>query len=470
MARETKEPTDRVRRTVEWLKEKSFVDVVTDVQRFVTLGPEGTIALKNGLPERQIANMVKSNKGITIPLLRSKSKMSERQFNAALGRAKSLGLIEVKAGGKLLPGSTSDKRLPDEDFLESLASKEREIDELSADEKEAFGRLRNRPGLLELKEARQSLVRLVHLPPESFEEEKLETVITPSLIKQSLRRKIAFSKIDVLAPSKPVYPGREHPITRLVREVRNVWVSMGFEEIQGSLVQPSFWVFDALFTPQDHPARDMQDTLYVMGVRSKLNLEDIIDKVRATHENGWKTGSIGWRYKWSRKESERSVLRTHTTALSSRYLADNPDRESRIFSIGRVFRNESLDATHLFEFMQIEGVVSERGATARKLLGYMSEFYKGLGFEDVRFVPTYFPYTEPSFEPQVYSKQLKQWIELGGSGVFRPEVVRPLGVKNNVLAWGFGLERMALLRYGLKDIRDLYSNSLKWLRGVREYP
>jgi len=407
---------------------------------------------------------------ISFQKLKEISKMSDSEFNAALGRAKIQGIISIEDGGIVRKGERFDDRLPEERLLETVGRGEREYESLNEDERKVLERLLKRPGMIELTETRSTLVKLTRQPTVSFEGGLGETVVTPQLIKEDAVRNITFSKIDIFAPSKAVYPGREHPINRLINEIRIVWVSMGFEEIYGAIVQPSFWVFDALFTPQDHPAREMQDSLYVLGSTSKVSDIKLLQRVRATHENGWKTGSIGWRYKWSKAESIRSVLRTHTTALSSRYLAQNPDKESRIFSIGRVFRNENLDATHLFEFTQIEGVVSEKGATARRLLGYMSQFYKGLGFDDVRFVPTYFPYTEPSFEPQVYSKELHQWIELGGSGVFRPEVVIPLGVKNNVLAWGFGLERMALLRYKLSDIRDLYSNSLKWLRGVREYP
>jgi phenylalanyl-tRNA synthetase alpha chain len=210
----------------------------------------------------------------------------------------------------------------------------------------------------------------------------------------------------------------------------------------------------------------MQDTFYLKHPE-RLDLtkdEELVEKVRQVHENGWTTGSLGWRYKWSRAEAERALLRTHTTVNSVRYIAAHPTPPFKVFTIGRLFRNEAMDSTHLPEFMQIEGIVCEKGANFDMLCGLLREFYKRMGLPKIRIRPAYFPYTEPSLEVEVWWND--QWMELGGAGVFRPEVTHPLGVKEPVLAWGLGFERMAMLVWGLKDIRDIYISDVDWLKGM----
>jgi len=477
LAEGTGETLDRVRRAVQWMKDKGIVAVNTKSRHVLELGQYGRLVAKEGLPERRIVSVLLSTGPISIEELGRLTGMTQDEFGAAIGRAKKLGWISFE-DGKVKAQKDILIETPEEELIRLLAEKPIELESLSKDMLQAYKSLSRRPRIVEVYEEKVQSVRLIQ-KPEKLQLTKELTLITPELIKKyamvkekklDLKEVPKLSQIDVVSPVPILNPGRVHPLTRLIEEVRSVLVSMGFVEIKGSIVQPSFWVFDALFTPQDHPARDMQDSLYLQNLKSIIDNKKLLSNIKSTHENGWKTGSLGWRYRWSEEEAKRSVLRTHTTALSCRYLAENPTKESRVFSIGRVFRNENLDSTHLFEFTQIEAVISEKNANARILLGYMSQFYKGLGFDDIRFNPTYFPYTEPSFEPLVYSAELKRWVELGGSGVFRPEVVIPLGVKNNVLAWGFGLERIAMVRFGLDDIRTIYANDLAWLRGVREYP
>ncbi|MGB9635949.1 MAG: phenylalanine--tRNA ligase subunit alpha, partial [Thermoplasmata archaeon] len=215
--------------------------------------------------------------------------------------------------------------------------------------------------------------------------------------------------------------------------------------------------------PQDHPARDMQDTFYLENPEKiPVSNEEWIEKVRAVHENGGETGSEGWGYRWSMEEAEKALLRTHSTVNTIRYLAEHPDKEVKVFSIARVFRNENIDATHLPEFMQIEGIVVEENASLAMLIGILREFYKRVGFYKVKFHPAYFPFTEPSLE--VYTEVDGKILELGGAGIFRPEVVRPFGVRRNVLAWGLGLERLAMIKYQFETLPDIYSNKLEILR------
>jgi phenylalanyl-tRNA synthetase alpha chain len=188
--------------------------------------------------------------------------------------------------------------------------------------------------------------------------------------------------------------------------------------------------------------------------------------VKQTHENGGDTGSTGWRYKWDVEKARQLVLRTHTTSASIRALAANPRPPRKVFCIGKTFRREATDQTHGAEFMQIDGVIIDEQATLATLFGTLEAFYKKMGAAEVRFRPSFFPYTEPSAE--VFAKMGNLgWIEMCGSGVFRPEVTRPLGCNAPVLAWGGGVERIAMLRYGLEDMRKLYMADIEWLRGAR---
>ncbi len=305
--------------------------------------------------------------------------------------------------------------------------------------------LAKRPAYVTEKEVKTAEVRLLGEPSVADLDSTEEVVLTAALLQKAAEGSVKLSSLDVSSPAPVLAMGREHPMTTFLRQVRETLLGMGFEEVDGPLVQSSFWTFDALFTPQDHPAREMQDTFYLEGVRSKVGNPSLVRRVKSVHEDGWNLGSKGWRYRWSLAEAERSVMRTHTTAITIRYLAENSRQSAKVFSLGKVFRNESANSTHLMEFNQIEGIVVEEAASVRLLMGYLSAFLKGLGFEKVTFQPSFFPYTEPSLEPQVYSDKLGKWLELGGSGVFRPEVTVPAGVKNPVLAWGFGLERLAML-------------------------
>ena len=209
----------------------------------------------------------------------------------------------------------------------------------------------------------------------------------------------------------------------------------------------------------------MQDTFYISNLKLDIiDDEESVKKVSKVHQDGWETGSTGWGYNWSLDKSKEMVLRTHTTAVTVKYLAEFKPNEKRVFSVGRVFRNEKTSFKHLDEFHQIEGIAVGEKVSLRDLMGLLSSFYSKLGLKKVKFWPTFFPYTEPSIQSMVYFENLGKWVELCGMGILRPEVTLPLGVKNPVLAWGGGLERLVMLRHNIVDIRDLYSNNIGWLR------
>ncbi|MBA4453663.1 MAG: phenylalanine--tRNA ligase subunit alpha [Nitrosopumilaceae archaeon] len=266
--------------------------------------------------------------------------------------------------------------------------------------------------------------------------------------------------IDVEAKVPEVFVARTHPLKDTIDEIREIFVTLGFSEVFGNLTQPSFWNFDALFTPQDHPARELQDTFYLDGISSKkIGTPDQIRKVSDSHKKGW-------RYYWDINEARKMVLRTHTTCVTIKHLAENKPDEARVFSLGRVFRNEKVSYKHLVEFNQIEGVVVGKNANLRNLMGIQREFYRRIGITKIKFWPTFFPYTEPSLQTMVYNERLGKWVELFGMGIFRPEVTKPLGITKPVLAWGGGIERIAMLKYGLDDVREFYNNNLNWLRST----
>ena len=298
------------------------------------------------------------------------------------------------------------------------------------------------------------------------------TELTPEIIRTGAWKEKPFRKYDINAPAPPTFLGKKQAYRAFLDDVKMELVGLGFEEMIGSPIELSFFNNDALFMPQDHPARGIHDLFFIKnpqhGNIGKKH-ENFLLNVKAVQQNGWKTGSTGWGGEFSERASSRLVLRSQTTALSARWLM-KPELKipGAYFAIGRVYRPEKLDQTHLMEFNQVEGIVLGEDANFRKLLGLLKEFAKKIvGTDKVKFKPGYFPFTEPSVECYVWSEQRKKWLEILGAGIFRPEVTLPLGVKVPVLAWGIGLDRLFMLREGLSDIRQLFSQDINWLRSAK---
>jgi phenylalanyl-tRNA synthetase alpha chain len=451
---------DQVRRGVEWLKFKNLISVKESSKSKIYLTAEGIQASISGLPERKLVNAVKEGKD-TIAIIVSNGLLRNDEVNAAIASAKRNQWIQFIEGGKIVVTNLADKLSPEEVFLKNFKP---DVDStLSDDEKKGLELLKKRPNYVEVKEQKESLVLLNEagkaLLPAIESGKMQERRLTSELITSRKWKDVELSALDVEAPAPVVYPGRRHPLVDIIEEVKEIFVGLGFSEIDGPVVQSAFWNFDALFTPQDHPAREMQDTFYVSGQRQQIPASrGQIAKVSAVHRAGW--GG------WSSGEAERIVLRTHTTPVTLQHLAKLQPDNARFFSVGRVFRNEKVSYKHLVEFHQVEGVATAPKASLRDLMGLQKEFYSKMGIKKVKFWPTFFPYTEPSLQSMVYNEKLEKWVELFGMGIFRPEVTEPLGIKNPVLAWGGGLERIAMLRFGLDDVRELYGNRLAWLRSV----
>jgi phenylalanyl-tRNA synthetase alpha chain len=463
---------DQIRRGIEWLKFKNLISIEESSTQRVFLASEGMEATKKGLPERRLVNSLKEG-NITISQVLASGAIKNEEINAAIAGARRNQWIQL-VEGKMVPTPLAVNKSPEETFIENLSRGGGgvQLSKLTEEEKHVLELLKKRPNYIEIKEEKESRISLTEAAKQSIiptliqEEKKLESrLLTTELITSGKWRETNFSALDVQAPAPIVYPGRRHPLIEIIEEIKEIFIGLGFSEIEGPIIQSGFWNFDALFTPQDHPAREMQDTFYILGAQIQPPLppiptsKDQISKISRVHKERWKG-------QWDVQEARRLVLRTHTTPVTIQHLAKVKPDVGRFFSVGRVFRNEKVSYKHLVEFHQVEGVSTSKEASLRDLMGLQKEFYAKMGIKRIKFWPTFFPYTEPSLQSMVYNEKLEKWVELFGMGIFRPEVTKPLGIKNPVLAWGGGLERIAMLRFGLDDVRELYGNKLAWLRSV----
>lgn len=451
-----------------WLQSKKLVEIKDIIKTVYFIGDEGKQFLKNGFPEKRALKFINKNSG-TVNLENLSNVLETTEIPLAVGwlKRKNWANIRKENNQTILEITESGKtaleiETEDEKILKTLNEKLG-----SPVEKSKISNLLSRKNVVTEKEVISSTISLTELGKNivshGIEITDEITQITSAVIKNKewINSTIRPYDIEAFAPAR--FGGKPHPLVELIKKIREVLIAIGFKEIEGNYIESCFWNMDMLFIPQDHPAREMQDTLYMKKPSTiEISEDDLINKIAAVHENGGNTSSTGWGYKFSKEEGKRALLRTHTTVNTIRYLYQHPDEACKIFSIGRVFRKENIDNTHLPEFYQIEGIVYEEQTTFRQLIGVIKEFYKRMGFEKIRFRPGYFPYTEPSMEVDVFWNG--EWMELGGSGLFRPEVTEPVGIKEPVLAWGLGLERLAMLKFGLNDMRRLYISDLKWIR------
>lgn len=461
-----------VAKAAEWLTSKGLAEASkASVTHVLTLGEEGLVYVEKGLPERRLVEALRSMGGeATLSQIESKGIFGKDELNIGIIWAKRNGWItlsksdsEVRIRLERYPDSKTD----DELVLEILKRGSAMLEDMGPLQP-ACERLSRRPKVLRISEVARYVLtptkKALSLPSEVLAERDEITQLTPELLISGAWRERRFRRYDVNAPVKPVLAPRLHPLTHLIQLIKSIFVELGFEEIQGPLVELAFWNFDALFQPQDHPAREMHDTFYLSSPPTGEPPAELSARVGRVHRDGGGTGSKGWGYEWSVEEASRLVLRTHTTATTIRHLAQSSKRPLKVFTVDRVYRNERVDWRRLAEFHQVEGILVDRNANLRQLMGLIREFYSRMGLKKVRFRPSYFPYTEPSAEVDVYFEGKGSWVELGGMGIFRPEVTLPLGVREPVLAWGLGLERLAILLLDVNDARTLYQNDLRWLQ------
>jgi phenylalanyl-tRNA synthetase alpha chain len=404
---------------------------------------EGKAYVQNGLPETQLLRFILP--GTTLADLQK-----HEAFKIGFGQLRKKGLVKVEGSSvSKTPQASTDA---DEGALKNPSDTDPRTKELI------------KRGILQESETVQYTIAItpagLALVKQGLDLRGETGTISREQIISGEWKNLNLRKYDVSKLPKKAWPGKIHPYQRIIGEMREILLEMGFTELYGGIVQQSYWNFDALFQPQDHPAREMQDTFYL---RETLPLPKGYEKVKAMHECGGETSSTGWGGIWKEEKAEQCVLRTHTTSVSIQYLANNPNPPVKAFCVGRVYRRETIDTTHLAEFEQLEGIVMDENVSFGNLLGILREFYNRMGFESVRFKPSFYPYTEPSLDAEVYVDGIG-WIEMGGAGVFREEVTAPLGINYPVLAWGLGVSRIAMLRLGLKDLRYLHKSDVAFLR------
>jgi len=292
--------------------------------------------------------------------------------------------------------------------------------------------------------------------------------LTKAMLESGAWESTNFKPYNFRTLGNKVGGGYLHPLLKVRAEFRKILMQMGFEEMPtNKWVESSFWNFDTLFQPQSHPARDAHDTFFIKEPAQTISIpEDYYERVKTMHEVGG-AGSIGYRYDFQRCEAFKNLLRTHTTAVSSQMLYKLANQKGgftpqRYFSIDRVFRNETMDATHLCEFHQVEGLVADYDLSLGDLIGTIETFFKKIGITQLRFKPAFNPYTEPSMEIFGYHPDLKKWTEIGNSGMFRPEMLAPMGLPENVrvIAWGLSLERPTMIKYRIDNIRNLFGHKV----------
>jgi phenylalanyl-tRNA synthetase alpha chain len=404
---------------------------------------EGKAYLKDGLPETQLLRFILP--GTTLADLQKHA-----AFKIGFGQLRKKGLVKVEGTGVTrIAGTSTDA---DEAALKNPSDANPKTKELI------------KRGILQEEETVRYAIAItpegLALAGKGLDLREETGTLTREQILSGAWKTANLRRYDVSKLPKKAYPGKIHPYQRIIAEMREILLEMGFTELYGGIVQQSFWNFDALFQPQDHPAREMQDTFYL---NEALPLPPGYENVKAMHICGGETSSTGWGGSWTEKKAEQCVLRTHTTCLSIQHLAQNKNPPVKAFAVGRVYRRETIDTTHLAEFEQLEGIVMDENVSFGNLLGILREFYNRMGFTSVRFKPSFYPYTEPSLDAEVYVEGIG-WIEMGGAGIFREEVTAPIGIKYPVLAWGLGVSRIAMLRLGLKDLRLLHKSDVAFLR------
>ena len=453
------------------LASKDIIDVEKDVEEVISLSDAGKDVAQNKLPERRILDVLADKKEIHMKDLANVSGLDKKDANIAIGWLRRKNWAQIDKGVVKITdlGSDSkDKLGGDEELLNHLTEARSIIKgKLSGNLLDGFKKLNDRKNIINVKKNTSHSFKLLDkgqaILDEGFTIQEQATQLTHQQLKDGEWKSLQYRPYDITAEAPVAFAGKKHPLRVIIDEIREIFLNMGFSEDNGEYVESAFWNFDSLFQPQDHAAREMQDTFYLKNpLTCDLPDMDLVKLTAETHETGADTGSVGWQYDWSEDIARQSVLRTHTTGISTKHLFEH-EPPIKMFSVGRVFRRETFDYKHLPEFHQVEGLVCDEGISYQNLLGTLKEFYKKLGFE-VRFRPAYFPYTYLSTETEIYLEEKESWIELGGAGMFRPEVLKPLGINQPALAFGLGIERLAMIRYDVEDIRMLYKSDIKWLR------
>jgi phenylalanyl-tRNA synthetase alpha chain len=478
---------------IEWLLAKGLLSVQSETRTpVVSLTSVGEGYCEQASPIERVLSAAReasgSGKRLTIPDFSTSAGLDPTDVSKAVGRLKKEGALLVIQGGCL---ESTGRPSP---FAESMRALLRQLHEAPR-ALEAFSESHRQ--LIQEHAVRRGnahepfriddrVARSYALSPAGVSaadqlarQGVVEEIsqLSPELLKDGSWRTKRFRKYTISLRAPRIGIGKKHPYREFLDTVKTQLVSMGFQEMRGSLVETEFWNMDALFMPQFHPARDIHDVYFVKNpTHARIEKSDIPEglksgilqaRVAATHQSGGETESTGWGYKFDKTRTNRLVLRSQGTAVSARTLASAPAVPGKYFSIARCFRYDQVDATHATDFFQVEGIVLGEDINFRTLLGLLNLFAREVAqAKEVKFLPAYFPFTEPSVELHVRHPRLG-WMELGGAGLFRPEVTSPLGVTVPVIAWGLGLDRMAMVALGIHDIRELFTENLDLIRTTR---
>lgn len=465
-----------VMRALQWMENKKIVKISTELKEVVSLDKNGQKYIKIGLPERLFIDVLK-NRELSISRLEKLTKLSKDELNSCLGILRKKAMVII-IKNKELKVKLTDEGLKwlKKEFLEELFLKKGfplDIKLLEPEEQLSLQNLRKRRDIVKIEMQKLKHVKLLptgaEILSQGLGDDKIVDVLKPELLRSGEWRDKNFRRYDVSINVPKIWSGKKQTYRLFLDNVRQRFQALGFKEMTGPLVESEFWNMDALYMPQFHSARDIHDALYVKEPKRARLDETLVKRVKASHENGFNTGSKGWNYVFDTARTHRLVLRSQGTACSARMLAsENLKIPGKYFAVARCFRKDVVDVTHNADFYQVEGIVVEENLTLRHLFGLLTMFAKEFaGADEIKLVPGYFPFTEPSVE--LFAKHPDMgWIELGGAGIFRPELVRPLTGKNvSVIAWGIGIDRIAMFKLGIKDIRQLFSHDLDFLRNQK---
>ncbi|MDD5530515.1 MAG: phenylalanine--tRNA ligase subunit alpha [bacterium] len=462
-----------------WLQLKQIIEITPQVKTTVYLTELGKKYLE-GTPEKKVIDFIKEKQSVKITDI---DFLDVEEKKDAIKFLKSYNIIEIQTGGVLVLNEADGGCSGKIEVLQSLIKDANnsllfdELDELKKslvnERYKERGKTRN---IFDLTKETTYLIKLTEqgkkvwevVQKKDFSKDEI-TQLTPEMLKDGSWRTKHFREFSFDIKPRRILIGRPHPYAEFINEVRAKLLSMGFCETRGGIVETEFWNLDALFMPQSHPARDVHGVYFVKSPRYAKTIkeeEKFINNVSKVHKNGGETGSKGWGYEFDNQQTKRLILRSQGTVMSARALAEHPEPPGKYFTIARCFRPDDVDSTHAPDFLQLDGIVLSESINFRSLLGLLKLFASELACaKEVKFTPSYFPFTEPS--ASLYAKHpTLGWVELGGAGIFRPEVTAPLGVKVPVIAWGLGLDRMAMMALKINDIRDFFSRDLETMRYV----
>lgn len=417
------------------------------------LTEEGKEYLEKGLPEKNLVLVLQKMPGNSATI----EKLVDKVKNLPIALKWALEKGWVIKNGKEVILMSSPEEIPEENALKKI-SEGKEVEEK----------------ILKILIER-NLVQRVSETYRALEEALAKSgnvidTLTHELLVTKLWKGKKFKPVDVTVVRKKIDLkkiafGKRQPYLNFLNQIRKKIAEMGFVEMKGPTIETQFWNFDALYQPQNHPARDWWST-YIMKYPKLGSLpKKFVASVKKAHEKGI-AGSTGWGYKWDPRIAMMLMPRAHCTCLSARTLASKPKIPGKYFAIARCYRPDVVDASHNVEFNQVEGIVLSEDANFKHLLGLLKQFAQEIaGTEKVKFIPDYYPFTEPSCQLSAKHPELG-WIEFGGSGIFREELTKALGIDVPVLAWGLGIDRLAMFKLKINDIRNLFSRDLNWLRRV----